>query len=213
MKIKNRPDMVVVWVAIVCMVIIIGAKAGIDRINADNETKVESTTTQTTTESTTKIVTTKPTTKPATTKTTTTKPVTTTKVITTKAAEKATTKASSTKVSSTKGETTTTKKTNNKSKSNSLGTFKLTAYCNCSKCCGKWAGGATASGTMPKAGRTIAVDARMIPFGTKVKINGHTYTAEDTGSAIKGNRIDIFFNSHSEALKFGVKYAEVFRVS
>ena len=92
----------------------------------------------------------------------------------------------------------------------SLGTFKLTAYCNCSKCCGKWAGGKTASGTTPTAGRTIAVDTSVIPFGTKVVINGNTYIAEDTGSAIKGNRIDVYFSSHQSALNFGKQSAEVF---
>lgn len=94
----------------------------------------------------------------------------------------------------------------------SLGKFKLTAYCSCSKCCGKWAGSPIASGTMPKANHTIAVDTSVIPFGTKVIINGNTYVAEDTGSAIKGNKIDVFFDSHSKALNFGVKYAEVFVV-
>ncbi len=92
----------------------------------------------------------------------------------------------------------------------SLGQFRLTAYCNCSKCCGKWAGGPTASGTMPKEGRTIAVDPKVIPLGTKVVFNENTYTAEDTGSAIKGNRIDVYYNSHSEAMNHGVKYKEVF---
>lgn len=91
-----------------------------------------------------------------------------------------------------------------------LGTFKLTAYCACSKCCGKWAGGNTASGTTPTQGRTVAVDTSVIPFGTKLVINGNTYVAEDTGSAIKGNKIDVFFNNHQEALNFGVQYAEVF---
>lgn len=94
----------------------------------------------------------------------------------------------------------------------SLGEFRLTAYCNCSKCCGQWAGSPTASGVMPRANHTIAVDTSVIPFGTKVVINGNTYVAEDTGSAIKGNRIDIFFDSHSSALNFGVQYAEVFVV-
>ena len=87
--------------------------------------------------------------------------------------------------------------------------FKLTAYCACSKCCGKWSGGNTASGTKPTQGRTIAVDTRVIPFGAKVVINGHTYIAEDTGSAIKGNKIDVYFDNHEEALQFGVKYADV----
>jgi 3D (Asp-Asp-Asp) domain-containing protein len=109
----------------------------------------------------------------------------------------------------TKAQTTKPVTTTQTIKPKSTSTFRLTAYCNCSKCCGKWAGGATASGTLPKAGRTIAVDTKVIPFGTKVVINGHTYTAEDTGSAIKGNRIDVYFDSHSEALQFGVKYADV----
>lgn len=91
----------------------------------------------------------------------------------------------------------------------SLGTFKLTAYCACSRCCGK-CDGITATGTKATAGRTIAVDPRKIPYGTEVIINGHTYIAEDCGGAIKQNKIDIFFNSHAEALKFGVQYAEVF---
>lgn len=94
-----------------------------------------------------------------------------------------------------------------------LGEFRLTAYCNCSACCGKWAGGATASGVMPVANHTIAVDTSVIPFGTEVIINGITYVAEDTGSAIYGNRIDIYFDTHQEAMSFGVQYAEVHRVS
>lgn len=94
----------------------------------------------------------------------------------------------------------------------SLGEFRLTAYCPCSKCCGKWSGGATASGVMPTANHTIAVDRSVIPFGTEIIINGVTYVAEDTGGAIKGNRVDIFFDSHKEALNFGVQYAEVFKI-
>lgn len=94
------------------------------------------------------------------------------------------------------------------------GIFRVTAYCSCEKCCGKWAtingGGVTASGTKVKEGRTIAVYKNQIPFGTKVHIEGMgTYIAEDTGSAIKENCIDIYFDSHEEALKFGVKYLNV----
>lgn len=92
----------------------------------------------------------------------------------------------------------------------SLGVFKLTAYCPCEICCGKWAGGNTASGTKPTANKMIAVDTNVIPFGTKVVINGSTYIAEDTGSAINGNKIDIYMESHKAALNFGVQYAEVF---
>lgn len=94
----------------------------------------------------------------------------------------------------------------------SLGEFRLTAYCPCKKCCGKWSGGATASGVMPVANHTIAVDTNVIPFGTKIVIYGKTYVAEDTGSGIKDKCIDIYFNTHQEALEFGLQYAEVFLV-
>lgn len=90
-----------------------------------------------------------------------------------------------------------------------LGRFKLTAYCTCAKCCGQWADGATATGTRATPGRTIAVDPDVIPLGSKVYINGFEYTAEDTGGAIKGKRIDVLFPTHQEALNFGVQYAEV----
>lgn len=88
-------------------------------------------------------------------------------------------------------------------------TFVITAYCPCSKCCGKWANGITSTGVKAQAGRTIAVDPRKIPYGTKVIIDGHTYVAEDCGGAIKGNRIDIFFNTHSEALKWGRRTKQI----
>ena len=91
-----------------------------------------------------------------------------------------------------------------------LGTFTSTAYCNCSKCCGKWAGGPTASGKMPQAGRTIAVDPNVIPLGSQVKINGKIYIAEDTGSAIKGKKIDIYYDSHSAANNWGRRSIEVY---
>lgn len=92
----------------------------------------------------------------------------------------------------------------------SLGRFKITHYCPCFYCCGVWGGTSTATGTKPTAGRTIAVDPSVIPLGSKVIINGHVYTAEDTGGAIKGKKIDIFVNSHSTALAYGVYYAEVY---
>ena len=97
----------------------------------------------------------------------------------------------------------------------SLGEFKLTAYCPCEKCCGVWANNRpdgivyTASGEKAEAGKTIAVDPDVIPYGTEVKIGGHTYIAQDTGGAIKGNKIDVYYAEHSAALKHGVKYVEV----
>lgn len=97
------------------------------------------------------------------------------------------------------------------SRGNLIGTFEATAYCNCSVCCGKWAGGKTASGTTPTAGRTIAVDPNVIPLGSTVVVNGVSYVAEDTGSAIKGRIIDIYHRNHSEALSFGRQSVEVYR--
>ena len=95
-----------------------------------------------------------------------------------------------------------------------LGEFKLTAYCPCAKCCGK-TDGITSTGTLAAEGRTIAVDPRVIPYGSTVTLyyedgTVHTYTAEDCGGAIKENRIDVFFSSHDAARAFGVQSAMVY---
>lgn len=90
----------------------------------------------------------------------------------------------------------------------SLGTFKLTAYCPCAKCCGK-TDGITYTGTKATPDRTVAVDPNVIPLGSTLYINGSAYVAEDIGGAIKGNRIDVFFPDHNTAKHFGVQYAEV----
>lgn len=87
------------------------------------------------------------------------------------------------------------------------GVYKVTAYCSCSKCCGKRTG-RTASGTKATAGRTVAASSKFA-FGTKLKINGKTYVVEDRGGAVKGNKIDVYMNSHSAALKWGVRYLPV----
>lgn len=89
----------------------------------------------------------------------------------------------------------------------SAGTYKITAYCPCAKCCGK-ATGRTASGTRATAGRTVAASGKFA-FGTQLNIGGHVYTVEDRGGAINGNKIDIYVNSHSEALRWGVRYLPV----
>ena len=102
-----------------------------------------------------------------------------------------------------------------------IGEFKLTAYCSCQKCCGKWALNRPvdengneiiygASGERLFAGTSIAVDPSVIPLGTEVIINDNVYIAHDTGSAVKGNVIDVYFDSHEEAWNFGLQYAEVF---
>lgn len=90
-----------------------------------------------------------------------------------------------------------------------LGEFKLTRYCSGSCCNGGYNG--TALGTPIVAGRTIAVDPKVIPLGSQVYIEGYgTFIAEDTGGAIKGNKIDIAVGSHSEAMQGGVSYANVY---
>lgn len=90
-----------------------------------------------------------------------------------------------------------------------LGTFTVTAYCPCARCCGK-SNGITASGKKAKAGRTIATSSQF-SFGTKLVVGGKVYTVEDRGGAIKGNRIDIFFASHKQALQFGRRKMKVYR--
>ena len=91
---------------------------------------------------------------------------------------------------------------------------EATAYCACRECCGIWADKRptdengkpivyTATMTVAKQGRTIAVDPTVIPYGTELEIDGVVYVAEDCGRAIKGNRIDIYFDNHAEAQEFG----------
>lgn len=86
--------------------------------------------------------------------------------------------------------------------------YVVTAYCHCSKCCGK-SDGITASGAKAVEGVTIATDTEYIPFGTQVQIDGNIYTVQDTGGAIKGNRIDIYFDTHEKALQYGRQIKEV----
>lgn len=83
-----------------------------------------------------------------------------------------------------------------------LGPFTCVAYDACTDCCGK-TDGITKTGTKATAGRTVAVDPEVIPLGSTLLIDGQEYIAEDIGGAIKGNKIDIFHNSHAEALEYG----------
>jgi 3D (Asp-Asp-Asp) domain-containing protein len=86
--------------------------------------------------------------------------------------------------------------------------FVVTAYCPCKKCCGPRACGITASGEPVTAngGLFVAAD-RSIPFGTVVTIPGYAGGKQvpvlDRGGAIKGNRLDVFFQTHAAALSFG----------
>ena len=70
----------------------------------------------------------------------------------------------------------------------------------------------TSTGTVPKVGQTIAVDPKVIPYGTKVYIPelGKVFIAEDCGSAIKGNKIDIFMGSYNECMDWGVRAITIY---
>ena len=95
-----------------------------------------------------------------------------------------------------------------------LGSFRLSFYCTCEKCCGAYATGLTKSGTTVTEGRTIAVDPKVIPLGSRVYIDGYgVFIAEDVGSAIKENKIDIAVGNHEQALKLGIDEATVYLVA
>lgn len=83
--------------------------------------------------------------------------------------------------------------------------FTVTAYCPCEKCCGAYANGYTATGAKATQGVTIAADPDVLPMGTEIELDGHTYTVQDTGGAIAGNRLDLYFDSHEDALQWGVR--------
>ena len=93
----------------------------------------------------------------------------------------------------------------------SLGRFTCYAYCSCLSCCGQWSGGPTASGTLPKEGRTVAADWDVLPAGTEIYLVGIGWrTVEDTGAGITGDKLDLYMDSHEAALEFGVKEVEVY---
>lgn len=91
--------------------------------------------------------------------------------------------------------------------------MRVTAYCPCPKCCGSYSDGLTASGHKIGHGdRFVAAD-RIYPFGTEMIIpgykSGRPVKVLDRGGAIRGNRIDVFFDSHQQALEWGVRYLDV----
>ena len=90
-----------------------------------------------------------------------------------------------------------------------LGEFKLTAYCPCYECSGKW-GNKTYTEVTCEEGRTVAADPSIFNMGDRVVINGNVYTVEDIGGAVRGNIIDIYMNEHSDTERFGVKYRNIY---
>jgi 3D (Asp-Asp-Asp) domain-containing protein len=96
-------------------------------------------------------------------------------------------------------------------------TMRVSAYCLCRKCCNSWAVKGvnskgqriTASGHVIKPGDRFVAAPKNIPFGTMLIVpgyaNGRPVPVLDRGGVIKGNRLDAYFPSHTEALKWGVK--------
>lgn len=86
---------------------------------------------------------------------------------------------------------------------------RVTAYCPCEKCCGKFADGQTSRGRDAWTTRGVAVDPKVIPYGSTVHIPGAgSFEADDTGAAMRKPgrpRIDLRFHDHQAALEWGVK--------
>ena len=91
-----------------------------------------------------------------------------------------------------------------------LGTFETTAYCSCTNC--SPGNSLTYAGTVPQANHTISADLNVFPLGTKLKIGDTIYTVEDKGSGVSGNKLDIYFDTHAQALNYGRQYVDVYRV-
>lgn len=90
-----------------------------------------------------------------------------------------------------------------------LGVFKTTGYCPCNSCSEGW-GRHTSTGAIASSGHTIAVDPNVIPYGSQVMIGDVIYTAEDRGGGVRGNHIDIFFDTHAETRQHGTQQQEVY---
>ncbi len=86
--------------------------------------------------------------------------------------------------------------------------YTVTAYCHNECCCDEWADGFFANGE-PVGGLAIAAP-KSIPFGTVLFVPGYgTATVKDRGGSITGNRLDVYFPTHQEALDWGVQYLTV----
>jgi 3D (Asp-Asp-Asp) domain-containing protein len=84
---------------------------------------------------------------------------------------------------------------------------KVTAFCPCEKCCGKWADGYTACGHKIIAGDKFCAAPKDMPFGTMLDIPGYGIVPVlDRGGSITEGRLDVYFDEHQAALNWGVKY-------
>lgn len=90
-----------------------------------------------------------------------------------------------------------------------MGRFRVTYYCNCDSCSEGY-GRLTSTGHTCYSDYTIAVDPSIIPYGTKVYMNGGEYLADDCGGAINGNEIDVYVGHHELTEKNGVDYYDVY---
>lgn len=94
-----------------------------------------------------------------------------------------------------------------------LGEFTITGYCGCNECCGNTDTDVlTFTETTPISGHTAAADPSVIPLHSQIYLDGTLYVVEDTGSNIKGQRIDIYFDTHTEAVNFGKKQKKVYLI-
>jgi len=91
--------------------------------------------------------------------------------------------------------------------------MRVTGYCPCRRCCGKFSDGITASGHRIARGDEFVAADRKHSFGTKAIVPGYNNSKPvrvlDRGGTIRGNRLDVFFNSHREAQGWGVRYLPV----
>ncbi|UCE99220.1 MAG: 3D domain-containing protein [Planctomycetota bacterium] len=89
----------------------------------------------------------------------------------------------------------------------------VTAYCPCRRCCGEYSNGKTACGYKINPGDSFVAADSKYPFGTEMLIagynNGEPVKVLDRGGVIRGNKLDVFFNSHKQALQWGVRYLDV----
>ena len=93
----------------------------------------------------------------------------------------------------------------------SMGEFKITYYCSCERCSGHW-GYQTSTGEYCEEGRTVAVDPDVIAYGTKILIGKKVYIAEDCGSHVSGDHIDIFLEDHDLVEKRGIEYKKIWLI-